>query len=110
MIIERGNSVIRQAPERNWLILQADSSRVLRRNVTALQSLKEEVAAKHGITVPALESSRQERCRTPALIAARVEYCQRAYAMGGYSLPEIGRSINRHHTTVLHHVRKGQGQ
>lgn len=106
MIVNKGSP--HRSVLRDFLFLPPTGSGPGNRGFT-LQSLKEEVSAKHGVTVAALESRRQERRRNPQLIAARVEYCQRAYAMEAFSLPEIGRSINRHHTTVLHHVRKARG-
>ena len=44
-------------------------------------------------------SRKSEICR------ARFIAMKRCY-LAGYSLPEIGRYFNRHHTTVLHGIRK----
>jgi len=62
-----------------------------------LADLLEEVSDEFGTTPIALLSPRREQ----PLPAARVEFCRRAYALQCFSLPQIGRAINRDHTTVL---------
>jgi chromosomal replication initiation ATPase DnaA len=61
-----------------------------------------EVCEKRGISKKELLSKRRYRY----LALARREISQRAYRWD-YSLEQIGRAINRDHTTVLHHLRVG---
>jgi chromosomal replication initiator protein len=67
-----------------------------------LHALVEDAAREAGVSIAAIlgPSSRQDlaRPRMRAMARAHVDY--------GFSLPQIGRVFNRHHTTVLHAVRK----
>lgn len=103
MIIERGNSVIRQAPERNWLILDTRLPKGAG-EIAMLRALKMEVCAKHGVEEAAVLSRR----RNDTLTAARAEFCQRAAALGIFTYAQIGSVINKDRTSVKHHVVKGQ--
>lgn len=47
-----------------------------------------------------LVTSIMGRARTKSVAAARADFCQRAHELG-YSWPEIGAFLHRHHTTVM---------
>lgn len=65
-----------------------------------LDAIVIQVAAEHGIDVATLV----RRNNGPMAVRIRKEAMKRART-AGYSLPEIGSSLQRHHTTVLHHLR-----
>lgn len=105
MIIERGNNVVRRRVTRDWLLLPPERPHTTSTQVLdVLRQIKEDVCERHGISLAGLEGPR----RSAKYAAARGEFCRLAYSFEGISLPAIGRAINRDHTTVLHHVRKGQ--
>ena len=60
-----------------------------------------EVADARGIVLPILLSP----CRTGPLVDARAEAARRMRSELGYSLPRIGRLLQRDHTTVLYWLR-----
>lgn len=60
-----------------------------------------EVCAEFGVSEAALKSTNKTRF----LCGARWQFMSRAYATGKFSLPQIGRFINRDHTTVLYGIR-----
>jgi chromosomal replication initiation ATPase DnaA len=62
-----------------------------------LVCLLRQVAAEYGVSVETLKSDR----RTRPLPEIRAEFCKRADALGKYSTTQIGKTINRDHTTVL---------
>jgi chromosomal replication initiation ATPase DnaA len=62
------------------------------------------VAAKHGVTVADIMGAR----RTAKISAARFEAF--ADCRPGRSLPRIGRFFGRHHTAVMHGIRRHEGQ
>lgn len=64
-----------------------------------LISLLNEVAAKHDLD-PKMLKGLYRGCH---VVAARREFCRRAFALQIFSTPEIGGAINKDHTTVLHH-------
>lgn len=45
-----------------------------------------------------------KKCNERAMVAVRREIAIKARA-AGFSFPEIGRALNRHHTTILHLVK-----
>lgn len=97
MLADRGAA----RPVRDILILRP-STRDAGKSTNILTQLKNEVCDRHKISLAGLEGP----CRRAQFVAARTEFCWRAYALDCFSLPEIGRSIKRDHTTVMHHVRK----
>ena len=44
------------------------------------------------------------RSRKRWIITARIVFIKRAYATGKFSSVDIGRALNRDHTTILHHL------
>lgn len=48
--------------------------------------------------------------RSPRHVRARDRLCWMIRESGSYSLPEIGRLIGRHHTTVLEAIRRHQAR
>lgn len=66
-----------------------------------LMDILREVAADHGFKVKQIQSDK----RYKSLVRARQDYCWRARNRTQKSLPEIGRVINRDHTTVMHAIR-----
>lgn len=66
-----------------------------------LRDILAETANAFGLSVGDLRG--KSRCRSIAWI--RQAYCYEAYSYGRWSMPQIGRTINRDHTTVLHSVR-----
>ncbi len=60
----------------------------------------ERVGAEHGFDLAELRSPQ----RLPALVKARAAAALAARQETTASLPQIGRILNRHHTTVLHHL------
>lgn len=93
MIIEQGNRVLRRPVK--WDLTAAPPS---------LATLRQAVCRDWNITETAL-MGRQRR-----YWQARADFCRRAAALQVFSLPRIGRAINRDHTTVLHHVRKAAAE
>lgn len=71
-----------------------------------MKGLCEAVAAEHGINAADLRGS----CRTARVCKARHEFMRGAYERGLGSLQQIGRFLGgRHHTTVLHGIRRARG-
>lgn len=66
-----------------------------------LKQLLQHICELYGIS-PELMTGTSRRSQ---LIMARRTFIHEAYLKQGYSLKQIGRSLNRHHTTILHHVR-----
>lgn len=66
-----------------------------------LRSIAEQVAVKHDLSLADLKSA----SRMKPLARARFEYFARAHE-AGFSLPQIGRTMNRDHTTVLNGIRR----
>ena len=58
------------------------------------------VCEKHGISTEMLRCHRRDK----ALVAARRECCVELRTLG-LSLPNIGKLMNRDHTSVLHHLK-----
>lgn len=67
----------------------------------SMATIFKEVASKHGMTIEEL----REPNRTPRFCAARHEAMALAYA-AGYSTPQIGRHIQRDHSTVHHGIQR----
>jgi chromosomal replication initiation ATPase DnaA len=67
----------------------------------AWRRIAAEVAARHGMTV----RSMMERARFRHLVLARQEAMYRVAAETRLTLPQIGRRLGRHHTTILHGIR-----
>jgi len=72
----------------------------------SLTQLLRQVAEERGISAADLKG----RARAPAIAAARQIFMARAYATGRFSLPQIGRFLKRHHTTILYGVRTHAGK
>ena len=64
----------------------------------SLASLLETVAAEHGVTVDALRG----RGRMKPLPRIRQEFCLRALETKNFSSTQLGRALNRDHTSVLY--------
>ena len=64
---------------------------------SSLETLIASVAQKHGFSAEQLKGPR----RPQELVDARWEFIREARAKG-HSMPQIGRAINRDHTTVKH--------
>jgi chromosomal replication initiation ATPase DnaA len=62
----------------------------------SLRDMLGQVAGSHGVSVDELIVHNN----TPRMVGARREFAVWARSQG-YSLPEIGHILNRHHTTVL---------
>jgi chromosomal replication initiation ATPase DnaA len=74
--------------------------------VVELSNLLSSVANRNGLTVEEL----LERDNSPSLVKVRRQFAAEAHAKG-FSLPEIGRVLHRHHTTVLNLLNgKGYGE
>lgn len=73
----------RQAPPSQWL--------------PAARLLADTIATSNGSSL----SQIREQCRLKSIVQVRRRIV-RAMRKQGYSLPQIGRVIDRHHTTVLH--------
>ncbi len=65
------------------------------------RELMKQIGAKHGVSLDDILSAR----RQTDIAAARFEISARLYERG-LSYPQIGRLINRDHTTVIHAVRR----
>lgn len=63
----------------------------------SLMSILEALALEYDVSLLRLKS----RQRGKPLPYIRQLFCRRAYALG-YSSPQIGRVLNRHHTSVLY--------
>ncbi len=64
------------------------------------------VAIKHKTTINGLKSKR----RNKDVVAARHEVMWRLHKKTALSMPQIGRILNKDHTTVLHGIRKHQAR
>ena len=76
-----------------------------RRNMT-MREIAEEIAALHGASLAALKGPRREK----SISMARQQAMAAIYATHRFSQPQIGKFFNRHHTTVLHAVRRANGE
>jgi len=65
-----------------------------------LKKIIEDVCVLNGVTLGAILSKAKDR----KLVEARREVVIKA-RMEGYSLPMIGRALNKHHTSILHLLR-----
>ena len=65
-----------------------------------MKAILREVAKKHSLTREQITSRRVQR----PLVLARHEFCYRAFTETKASLPQIGRMIERDHTTVIHAI------
>jgi chromosomal replication initiation ATPase DnaA len=65
-----------------------------------LAAILDSCSAAFGFTVHELAGPSHSR----ALVAARREFAREARRQG-YSFPEIGRALGRHHTTIMHLVK-----
>ena len=66
-----------------------------------IANILSEVALRHGVTVAQLKSD----CRARDVIVARQEAMWRCHGEKRWSLKQIGRALNRDHSTILHGVR-----
>ena len=62
----------------------------------------EEVAEKHGVSFETMKGDNRRK----GVTVARFEVCARLYDETGMSLPQIGRLLNKDHSTVLHAIRR----
>lgn len=83
------------------LIVAAPVVRVVRPPFTpdALRIILDDVTAEYGVSLRQL----QGKCRKRHLVVARRVVALRARDKG-CSYPQIGRALNRDHTTILHHI------
>jgi chromosomal replication initiation ATPase DnaA len=65
-----------------------------------LLTLLNSVCEEYKISLEAIRGNNRQRL----LVMARREFCQRADALKEWSASEIGRAINRDHTTVMYHT------
>lgn len=88
------------------LIVDADLSEKCRRArwqhdvPVALRVMLEAIGAEQGLKPEEVVDGPQ----TKIFVDMRRQFCRRAREKG-YSLPQIGRALNRHHTSVLHLLR-----
>jgi chromosomal replication initiation ATPase DnaA len=61
-----------------------------------------DIAEDHGYTLNDILG----HCRTKPLVAVRLE-CIKTFRDRGLSTPQIGRIMNRDHTTIVHALNKG---
>jgi hypothetical protein len=61
------------------------------------------IARAAGYTLTDIRSSK----RWPRLVATRVKMI-RALRADGWSFPRIGKLLNRHHSTIMHHAKGGE--
>jgi chromosomal replication initiation ATPase DnaA len=66
-----------------------------------LDTIIDLVARRHGLTIDLLRG----QSRSAPLVRVR-QFAMSEARDAGYSLPEIGRALNRDHTTVLHGIRR----
>lgn len=69
---------------------------------TKIGGILRDIAEQYGFKVTALLGWR----RPKALARARQELYWRAYDETGFSMPQIGRALNRDHTTILYGIRQ----
>lgn len=86
----------------NSRVINAEANIPRRMFPGRLSQIAKEVARKHDVQVIDLVAHR----RSPALVAARHEYFYRALAETSCSAAQVGRYLNRDHTTVLHAVNR----
>lgn len=83
-------------------VLRAILKPVHIREPSPLRRLAKEVAELHDIGLGQLMGE----SRTKSIVMARHEFCYRAYSETNKSLSEIGRFLNRDHTTVQNAIRR----
>lgn len=69
---------------------------------TKMGRLAKEICERHGVTAAELRGPRRYR----KLTDARQEFCLRAVDELGFTMPQVGKYLNKDHTTVLHAVHK----
>jgi hypothetical protein len=62
----------------------------------------DQVAKKHGVSFTVMKGDNRRKDVT----LARFEVCARLYDETGMSLPQIGRMLNKDHSTVFHAIRR----
>lgn len=62
----------------------------------------DQVAKKHGVSFTTMKGDNRRKDVT----VARFEVCARLYDETGMSLPQIGRLLNKDHSTVFHAIRR----
>jgi len=67
---------------------------------SGLLQIVEDTAAEWRVSVDAI----QAKSNAPGIVRIRREIAQKA-RRAGYSMPQIGKAIHRHHTTVIHLLR-----
>ena len=75
--------------------------------VPRLARLKRAITVFHGLTLAPLEGP----CRAKPYVLARIDYSHLAmkHCSGQVTLTQIGKSINRDHTTVMNHLKHEPG-
>lgn len=61
--------------------------------------------ARHGVTVAMVRSHRRMEIADSKIQAAKIEAIK-TMRLAGYSLPLIGDVMDRHHTSIIHQIRK----
>lgn len=67
-----------------------------------LEELKKQICEKYGATIAQIEGE----ILTDEIVSVRHEYMCKAWKDWGYSYNQIGRSLNRHRTTVMYAIKK----
>jgi hypothetical protein len=81
---------------RDWLFVKGSNA------PKTLADIAAEVCRKHRVSLTAFRSPR----RGQQFVQARFEFYWRARNETEKSLPQIGRYVNRDHTTIMHGIRK----
>lgn len=68
----------------------------------SLAQLLEAVSKKHRVTPQHIKGP----MRHSEFVQARIEFAKLAYQSGRYSFPQIGRYLERDHTTIMYYVKK----
>lgn len=66
-----------------------------------LAHILRDVAEEFGATIEQMRGPQRR------FVPARKEFCRRAWEFGRWSSVQIGRVLNRDHTVVLRHVKRG---
>lgn len=73
-----------------------------RTTAPSMAEIVAQVAIAHGVFVGEVRGPSRDR----RLVAARHEAMVQVYQTGKFSMPQVGSFFNRHHTSVLHAIRR----
>lgn len=100
---ERKRIAAKERWRASWrYMIEIASDRQRENNSISLREIMEQTAKKYAVTIHDMKSARRTR---GALMQARFEFCWRAKNETYCSYPQIGRALQKDHTSVIHAVK-----